>query len=88
MCCDTVNRGLAYGDGKIYLLQSDTTLVALDAGTGKKLWSVKNGDPKLGMTNTSAPFAVKDKVIVGISGGEFGVRGFVAAYNAADGTLA
>jgi len=88
MCCDTVNRGLAYADGKIYLLQSDTTLVALDAKNGKKLWSVKNGDPKLGMTNTSAPFAVKDKVMVGISGGEFGVRGFIAAYNAKDGSLA
>ncbi len=88
MCCDTVNRGLAYADGKIYLLQSDTTLVALDAKDGKKLWSVKNGDPKLGMTNTSAPFAVKDKVLVGISGGEFGVRGFIAAYNAKDGSLA
>lgn len=88
MCCDTVNRGLAYGDGKIYLLQSDTTLVALDAKTGKKVWSVKNGDPKLGMTNTSVPFVVKDKVMVGISGGEFGVRGFIAAYNAKDGSLA
>ena len=88
MCCDTVNRGLAYGDGKIYLLQADTTLVALDAKTGTRVWSVKNGDPKLGMTNTSAPFVVKDKVIVGISGGEFGVRGFLAAYNAKDGTLA
>ncbi|MCI0668409.1 MAG: methanol/ethanol family PQQ-dependent dehydrogenase [Methylococcaceae bacterium] len=88
MCCDTVNRGLAYGDGKIYLLQSDTTLVALDAKTGKQIWSVKNGDPKLGMTNTSAPFVVKDKVLIGISGGEFGVRGFMAAYNAKDGSLA
>ena len=88
MCCDTVNRGLAYADGKIFLLQSDTTLVALNAKDGKKIWSVKNGDPKLGMTNTSAPFAVKDKVLVGISGGEFGVRGFIAAYNAKDGSLA
>ncbi len=88
MCCDTVNRGLAYADGKIFLLQSDTTLVALNAKNGKKIWSVKNGDPKLGMTNTSAPFAVKDKVLVGISGGEFGVRGFIAAYNAKDGSLA
>ncbi|MGH8476058.1 MAG: PQQ-dependent dehydrogenase, methanol/ethanol family, partial [Methylococcales bacterium] len=88
MCCDTVNRGLGYGDGKIYLLQSDTTLVALDAKTGKPVWSVKNGDPKLGMTNTSTPFVVKDKVLVGISGGEFGVRGFMAAYNAKDGSLA
>ncbi len=88
MCCDTVNRGLAYADGKIYLVQADTTLVALDAKTGKPVWSVKNGDPKLGMTNTSTPFPVKDKVLIGISGGEFGVRGFIAAYNAKDGTLA
>ncbi len=88
MCCDTVNRGLAYGDGKIYLLQADTTLVALDAKTGKRVWAVRNGDPKLGMTDTSAPLVVNDKVLVGISGGEFGVRGFLAAYNAKDGTLA
>ena len=46
MCCDTVNRGVAYGDGKIFLHQADTTLVALDAKTGKVVWSVKNGDPK------------------------------------------
>ncbi|MGR8932342.1 MAG: outer membrane protein assembly factor BamB family protein, partial [Gammaproteobacteria bacterium] len=52
MCCDTVNRGLAYGDGKIFLQQSDTVLTALDAKTGKRVWSVQNGDPKLGMTNT------------------------------------
>ena len=48
MCCDTVNRGLAYGDGKIFLHQADTTLVALDAKTGKVVWSVKNGDPEQG----------------------------------------
>ncbi len=88
MCCDTVNRGLAYGDGKIYLQQSDTTLVALDAKTGKKVWAVKNGDPKLGQTNTNSPLVVKDKVLTGISGGEFGVRGFIAAYNMKDGSLA
>src|SRR3954449_7736029 len=81
MCCDTVNRGLAHADGKIYLQQADTTLVALDAKTGKVLWSVKNGDPKKGETNTNAPHIFKDKVITGISGGEFGVRGFVAAYD-------
>src|SRR5579862_4194563 len=50
MCCDTVNRGLAYADGKIFLHQADTTLVALDAKTGKVIWSVKNGDPKVGAT--------------------------------------
>jgi PQQ-dependent dehydrogenase (methanol/ethanol family) len=88
MCCDTVNRGLAYGDGKVLLQQADTTLVALDAKTGKRVWSVKNGDPKLGQTNTNAPHVFKDKVFTGISGGEFGVRGWVAAYNLKDGKLA
>jgi len=85
MCCDTVNRGLAYGDGKIFLQQADTTLVALDAKTGKVVWSVKNGDPKIGETNTNAPHVFKDKVVTGISGGEFGVRGRVIAYNIKDG---
>src|SRR4029078_11359423 len=79
MCCDTVNRGLAYAEGKIFLQQADTTLVPLDAKSGKELWKVKNGDPKKGETNTNAPHIFKDKVITGISGGEFGVRGFVAA---------
>jgi PQQ-dependent dehydrogenase (methanol/ethanol family) len=88
MCCDTVNRGLAYGDGKIFLQQSDTVLTALDAKTGKRIWSVQNGDPKLGMTNTQAPLVVKDKVLTGISGGEFGVRGFLAAYDINTGELA
>ncbi|ATG89068.1 methanol/ethanol family PQQ-dependent dehydrogenase [Methylomonas koyamae] len=88
MCCDTVNRGLAYGDGKIFLQQSDTVLTALDAKTGKRVWSVQNGDPKLGMTNTNAPLVVKDKVLTGISGGEFGVRGFLAAYDIKTGQLA
>src|SRR5256885_5629001 len=81
MCCDTVNRGLAYADGKIFLQQADTNLVALDAKTGKEMWKVKNGDPKKGETNTNAPHVFRDKVITGISGGEFGVRGFVAAYD-------
>ena len=88
MCCDTVNRGLAYGEGKILLQQADTTLVALDAKSGKLVWSVKNGDPKVGQTNTNAPHVFKDKVFTGISGGEFGVRGWIAAYNLKDGKLA
>ncbi len=87
MCCDTVNRGLAYGDGKIFLQQSDTVLTALDAKTGKRIWSVQNGDPKLGMTNTQSPLVVKDKVLTGIAGGEFGVRGFLAAYDINTGQL-
>ncbi|MBC7572986.1 MAG: methanol/ethanol family PQQ-dependent dehydrogenase [Herminiimonas sp.] len=81
MCCDTVNRGVAFGDGKIFLQQADTTLVALDAKTGKEVWKVKNGNPKAGETNTNAPHIFKDKVITGISGGEFGVRGRLTAYD-------
>jgi lanthanide-dependent methanol dehydrogenase len=88
MCCDTVNRGLAYGEGKIFLQQADSMLVALDAKTGAKVWEVKNGDPKLGMVNTNAPHVFKDKVITGISGGEWGVRGYINAYNISDGKMA
>ena len=88
MCCDTVYRGLAYADDMLFLHQADTTLVALDAKTGEVKWSVKNGDPSKGETNTATVLPVKDKVIVGISGGEFGVRGYVTAYNIADGSLA
>src|SRR6202158_251386 len=85
MCCDTVNRGVAYADGKIFLHQADTTLVALDAKTGKVVWSVKTDDPSKGATGTSAPMVVKDKVYVGVSGGEFGVRGWLAADTVAGG---
>jgi lanthanide-dependent methanol dehydrogenase len=81
MCCDTVNRGLAYADGKIFLHQADTTLVALDAKDGKVLWQAKNGDPSKGETGTSAPVVVKDKVLIGISGGEFGVSCHLTAYD-------
>ena len=88
MCCDTVNRGVVYADGKVFLYQADTTLVALDAKTGKPVWSMKNGDPSKGETGTSAPLVFKDKVYVGISGGEFGVQGRLTAYNVADGKLA
>jgi PQQ-dependent dehydrogenase (methanol/ethanol family) len=81
MCCDTVNRGLSYGDGKIFLNQADTTLVALDMNTGKPVWSHKRDDAKRGATSTGAAHVFKDKVLVGISGGEFGVRGYVKAYS-------
>ena len=87
MCCDTVNRGVAYGDSKIFLHQADDTLVALDAKTGKQVWSATNGDPKKGQTGTSAPLVVKDKVLVGTSGGEFGVQCSVAAYDINSGKL-
>jgi len=88
MCCDTVNRGLAYADGKIFLHQADTTLVALDAKSGKVVWSVMDGEAGKGQSGTDAPFVFKDKVFVGVSGGEFGVRGWVSAYNLSDGKLA
>jgi PQQ-dependent dehydrogenase (methanol/ethanol family) len=81
MCCDTVNRGVAYADGKIFLHQADTTIVALDAKTGKTVWTAVNGDPKKGETNTATVLPVKDKIIVGISGGEFGARCHVTAYD-------
>jgi PQQ-dependent dehydrogenase (methanol/ethanol family) len=87
MCCDTVNRGLAYADGKIILQQADTTLVALDAKTGQEVWKVVNGDPKKGETNTNAVHVFKDKVITGISGGEFGVRGRLTAYDLKTGKM-
>ena len=91
MCCDTVNRGVAYGDGKIILNQADTMVTALDAKTGKVAWQVKNGqatDGSIAESSTSAPMVVKDKVIIGISGAEYGVRGHISAYNLKDGTLA
>lgn len=81
MCCDNVNRGLAYADGKIFLNQADTTLVALDITTGKLIWSDKRDDAKRGATSTGAAFVMKDKVLVGISGSEFGIRGYVQAYD-------
>jgi PQQ-dependent dehydrogenase (methanol/ethanol family) len=84
-CCDNVNRGLSFGDGKVFLSQLDGNLVALDAQTGKEVWKIQNADPKVGATMTSAPHVYKDKVVVGVSGGEFGVRGHVTAYNIKDG---
>ena len=66
---------------------SDTHVYALDAKTGKVLWSAKNGDPQLGQTMTIAPLVVHDKVIVGISGGEYGVRGHLTAYDLNTGKL-
>ncbi|WP_417550344.1 methanol/ethanol family PQQ-dependent dehydrogenase [Methylophaga sp.] len=87
MCCDVVNRGLSYGDGKIFLNQADTTLVALDMNTGEVIWSDKRDEPTTGATNTGNANVFNDKIIVGISGGEFGVRGYVQAYDMKGKTL-
>ena len=86
-CCDLVNKGVAYADGKILISTLDTHVYALDAKTGKVLWSAQNGDPQLGQTMTIAPLVVHDKVIVGISGGEYGVRGYLTAYDLNTGKL-
>lgn len=88
LCCDTVSRGLGYGDGKIFLQQNNGELLALDAKTGRVVWKTKVNDPKIGATNTNAPHVFKDKVLTGCSGGEFGVRCFIAAYHIKDGSLA
>jgi len=81
MCCDTVNRGVAHANGMIFLHQADTKIVALDAKSGEVKWTALNGDPSKGETNTATVLPVKDKIIVGVSGGEFGVQGHVTAYN-------
>ncbi|GAB4069835.1 methanol/ethanol family PQQ-dependent dehydrogenase [Ancylobacter sonchi] len=88
MCCDLVHRGLAYAEGMVFLQQADTTIVALDARTGAVRWRVANGDPRQGESNTATVMPVKDKLIVGIAGAEFGARGHLSAYNLKDGTLA
>ena len=84
-CCDVVQRGLNFAAGKILFSTLDGQVIALDADTGKEVWKIKNADPLKGETMTMAGLVVKDKYIVGVSGGEFGVRGWVAAYNVSDG---
>lgn len=81
MCCDTVNRGLSYAEGKIFLYQADTTLVALNSTNGKVVWKVTNGNPAIAETGTAAPMVFEDKVVVGISGGEYGIQGRITAYD-------
>jgi PQQ-dependent dehydrogenase (methanol/ethanol family) len=87
MCCDTVNRGLQYADGKLFLHQADTTLVALEAASGKELWKAVNGDPKRGETGTGAAIVVGDVVMIGVSGAEFGVRCFWTGYDINSGKM-
>jgi alcohol dehydrogenase (cytochrome c) len=84
-CCGSVNRGLAVLGDTLFLGTLDAHLLAMDAKNGRPLWNVEVGDPKLGYTITHAPLVVKDKVLVGVAGGEYGIRGFIAAYDAQSG---
>jgi quinohemoprotein ethanol dehydrogenase len=86
-CCDVVNRGVAVWKGKVYVATLDGRLMALDAASGKPVWSVVTVDPSKPYTITMAPRIIKDKVMIGNSGSEYGVRGYVSAYGAGSGKL-
>jgi alcohol dehydrogenase (cytochrome c) len=86
-CCGPNNRGVAAYDDKVYLATLDSKLVALNAKTGAVVWQSDIADPELGYSETMAPTAVKGKILVGTNGGEYGIRGFVKAFDARDGKL-
>jgi PQQ-dependent dehydrogenase (methanol/ethanol family) len=88
ICCGPNNRGVAVAYGKVFVATLDAHLVALDQRTGKVVWDTEVDDPTAGYSLTIAPQVYKGRVIVGTSGGEYGVRGHVDAYNAPDGSLA
>ena len=85
VCCGSNNRGVAILGDMLYMGTLDARLVALDAKNGRPLWNIAVGDPKLGYSITMAPLVVKDKVLVGVGGGEYGIRGFIAAFDAKTG---
>lgn len=86
-CCDWVNRGGVYSEGKFFFNTLDGNTIALNADTGQQIWRTQVADIQLGESLTMAPLVVKDKVIVGNSGGEFGVRGWLKALNTKDGKV-
>src|ERR1039457_353071 len=86
-CCGPNNRGVAVYDDKVYLATLDAKLVALDAKTGSVVWQTEIADPTLGYSETMAPTAVDGKILIGTNGGEYGIRGFVKAYDAETGNL-
>ena len=86
-CCGPNNRGVAVMGDRLYMGTLDARLVSLDARTGKVLWSTEIADPELGYSETMAPVAVNGKILIGTNGGEYGIRGFVKAYDANDGKL-
>ena len=87
-CCGAVNRGLAILGDTLFMGTIDAHLIAIDAKAGRPIWNVRLGDAKLGYTITHAPLVVKDKVLVGVAGAEYGIRGFIGAYDAATGKQA
>src|SRR5271166_5869334 len=86
-CCGANNRGVAVYEDKVYVGTLDAKLVALDAKTGSVVWQQQVGDPEKGYSETMAPTAVNGKILIGTNGGEYGIRGFVRAYDAKDGKL-
>jgi alcohol dehydrogenase (cytochrome c) len=86
-CCGPNNRGVAVYDDKVYVGTLDAKLVALDAKTGSVVWQQQLADPEKGYSETMAPTAVDGKILIGTNGGEYGIRGFVRAYDAKDGKL-
>lgn len=84
-CCGAVNRGLAILGDTLFMATIDARLIAIDARNGKPLWNTKVADYDTGYAMTLAPLVVKDKVVVGVAGGEYGIRGFLAAYDARTG---
>src|SRR6266481_6010917 len=87
-CCDVVNRGVAAWQGKIFVGTFDGRLIALDARTGKPVWTVMTVDPDKPYTITQAPRVIKGRVVIGNGGGEYGVRGYISAYDAETGKFA
>jgi alcohol dehydrogenase (cytochrome c) len=86
-CCGPNNRGVAVAGDRVFMGTLDAKLVALDAKSGKLLWEVEIADPELGYSETMAPTVVDNKVLIGTNGGEYGIRGFVKAFDAKDGKL-
>jgi alcohol dehydrogenase (cytochrome c) len=86
LCCGSQNRGVAILGKTVFIATLDAHLLALDAATGAKIWDVEVADWRQGYSMTGAPLVVDDRVVVGIAGGDFGIRGFITAYSASDGT--
>jgi PQQ-dependent dehydrogenase (methanol/ethanol family) len=80
-CCDVINRGISYAAGKIVLQTLNAYVTVLDADTGKLVWERRNANPRVAETSTAAPIVAGDKIIAGMSGGEYGVRGYLTAYD-------